>query len=58
MSTPFAGIGVMELLILLGLGSGTGIPLGVPPGPEDPMLAQIAPENCLLLYDLGRDGGG
>lgn len=47
MSISFAGIGVMELLILLVLGSGTGIPLGVPPGPEDPMLARIAPENCL-----------
>ena len=43
------GMSPMELLIVfvLGLG-GTGLPLGLPPGPEDPLLAKIAPEECLL----------
>jgi len=42
-----AGIGVMELLIVMVLGGGVGIPFGIPPGPEDPMLARIAPEKCI-----------
>ncbi|MDG1809859.1 MAG: DUF1559 domain-containing protein [Pirellulaceae bacterium] len=38
----------LALLILFSMGGQTGIPLGMPPGPEDPMMAQFAPENCLL----------
>jgi hypothetical protein len=34
------------LIYLLTLG-GWGLPLGIPPGPEDPVLANVAPENCL-----------
>ena len=25
-----------------------GLPLGIPPGPEDPVLARVAPEECLF----------
>ena len=40
--------GATEAVMLLALlGGGVGIPLGVPPGPEDPVLARIAPEKCL-----------
>jgi len=47
MSVSMAGMGVMELLIVMVLGGGVGIPFGIPPGPEDPMLAKIAPEKCI-----------
>lgn len=36
-----------RVIIILGLG-GAGLPLGVPPGPEDPLLAKVAPEECLF----------
>ena len=39
--------GFMELILLLGLGGG-GLPLGVPPAAEDPMMARVAPEKCLF----------
>jgi hypothetical protein len=42
------GGGIVWLLILLS--GGVGIPLGVPPFPEDPVLAKIAPEECLLYF--------
>ena len=42
------GVGFMELVMLLGLGGGFGLPLGVPPGPEDPLMASVAPEQCLF----------
>ncbi|MHC4401033.1 MAG: DUF1559 domain-containing protein [Planctomycetota bacterium] len=42
-------MGPMELLFLMFLGGGgMGIPLGMPPLPEDPVLAQVAPEECLF----------
>ncbi len=41
------GIGLIEMLMLIGLGGGAGLPLGVPPAPEDPTLARIAPDECL-----------
>ena len=37
-------------LILMFAGSGGGVPLGVPPLPEDPVLAKVAPEECLLYF--------
>jgi len=39
--------GPMELIVLLGLGGG-GIPLGVPPAEEVPLMANVAPEECLF----------
>jgi hypothetical protein len=38
---------VAGLLLSATLG-GMGLPLGVPPGPEDPMLGRVAPEQCLF----------
>ena len=32
----------------LALGGSMGIPMGFPPGPEDPMMARLAPEDCLI----------
>ena len=42
------GLGFVELMIILGLGGGFGLPLGVPPAPEDPLMAKAAPEECLF----------
>jgi len=42
------GVGFMELVMLLGLGGGFGLPLGVPPAPEDPLMANVAPQQCLF----------
>jgi len=40
-------MGFSEMLFLLFLSSGgTGIPLGIPPTEEDPVLAKVAPEEC------------
>ncbi len=41
-----SGLGVLWLMML----TGVGVPLGVPPLPDDPMLARIAPEECLLYF--------
>ncbi|MBN2023722.1 MAG: DUF1559 domain-containing protein [Pirellulales bacterium] len=40
--------GVWELVILLAMGSGAGVPLGIPPGPEDPVMSRVAPEQCVF----------
>jgi hypothetical protein len=37
-------------MMVLALGGGTSVPLGVPPLPEDPVLARIAPEECLAYF--------
>ena len=42
-------VGVMELAILLSV-LGVGAPLGMPPLPEDPYLAAVAPEPCLFYF--------
>ncbi len=43
------GFGFSEILIVLMLfGSQVGMPLGMPPGPDVPHLAAIAPETCLF----------
>jgi len=39
---------VMGLFVMLGLSGGGGLPLGVPPLPEDPVLAKVAPAECLF----------
>jgi len=42
------GMSFAGLVVLFGLGSGMGLPLGIPPGPEDPVLANVAPQECLI----------
>jgi hypothetical protein len=43
-------MGLAELLLISVLltGGQTGLPLGLPPGPEDPLMSRLAPEECLL----------
>ena len=42
------GAGPAELMILLMVLGGFGLPLGVPPEPENPAMAHVAPEKCVL----------
>jgi hypothetical protein len=37
-------------LMMLASGGGVGLPLGIPPLPEDAVLAKVAPEECLLYF--------
>jgi len=48
MSASFA-VGFGQLMLLLALGGGLGLPVAMPPGPEDPALAKAAPEQCLFF---------
>lgn len=41
------GVGISELLLLLFMGGGLGIPVGIPPEKADPLLGKIAPAQCL-----------
>ncbi len=43
-----AGSFAQFLVFWFGLGGGIGVPLGVPPGPEDPMMGQLAPAECIF----------
>jgi len=47
------GIGAIELslffnLLLLGGLGGVGLPQGIPPAPENPLMLNVAPEDCLF----------
>ena len=44
------GVGPMEILItwMSLIPSLWGLPVGIPPAPEDPLMAKIAPEECLF----------
>jgi len=37
--------GIIALLPLLG---GLGLPLGIPPSPEDPLMGRVAPQKCVF----------
>jgi hypothetical protein len=41
------GPGPAELMVLLMFLGGFGLPLGVPPEPENPAMAYVAPEKCV-----------
>jgi hypothetical protein len=41
----------LELVMLLSLGSGLGLPLGIPPAPEEPAISRVAPEECLFYMN-------
>ncbi len=42
--SPFHGL----LMMLIGMIGGVGLPLGMPPLPEDPVAARVAPQECLF----------
>lgn len=39
-------MGLTFYLALIFFGGSMGIPMGMPPGPEDPLMANVAPEEC------------
>jgi len=46
MESVFSQIG--PWIFFLTLGSGMGIPLGIPPAPDDPVMVRLAPEECVF----------
>ncbi len=48
MFAPSPLVSIFPIVLMLLLGGGGGLPLGVPPLPEDPVLARVAPEECLV----------
>jgi len=45
---PAFVMGPIGLIFVLLFGGGMGLPLGIPPEPEDPLMARVAPEECLF----------
>jgi len=41
------GVGFVQMLLIVLLGGGIGVPLGVPPREPDPVLVNLAPPECL-----------
>lgn len=41
-------VGFFEMLIVLVLGGGAGLPVSLPPAEPDPLLQQLAPQECLF----------
>jgi prepilin-type processing-associated H-X9-DG protein len=42
-----AEIGILSMWLMMGFGS-AGLPLGLPPAEQDPLLAAVAPEDCVF----------
>jgi len=40
--------GIYHVLSMFFLGGGVGLPLGIPPAAEDPVMARIAPKECVF----------
>ncbi len=40
--------GVFQILSMVLMGGGVGIPLGIPPAAEDPAMARVAPKECVF----------
>ncbi len=51
---PGFGAGVMELLMVLLMGG--GLPVGMPPLPDDPRMSQVAPEQALVYLSWAGTG--
>ena len=49
-------VSLSVVLAFINLNGFVGLPLGVPPLPEDPRMAQVAPEEC-LYYTTWRAMG-
>ncbi|MGO8691020.1 MAG: DUF1559 domain-containing protein [Thermoguttaceae bacterium] len=48
MFAPSPLVSIFPIVLMLLMGGGGGMPLGVPPLPEDPVLSCVAPEQCLV----------
>jgi hypothetical protein len=40
--------GIFQILSMVLMGGGVGVPLGIPPAAEDPAMARVAPKECLF----------
>jgi hypothetical protein len=40
--------GIFQILSMVFMGGGVGIPLGIPPAAEDPAMARVAPKECVF----------
>lgn len=49
-------IGAIEILMLLMFSGGMGLPSSIPPLPEDPLLARVAPAECLAYIQWSGSG--
>ncbi len=45
--TPFDMTSLLGMIFVALFGTGAGVPLGIPPQEPDPVMANIAPEQCL-----------
>jgi len=54
--SALAGPNPLELVLLILLGGGFGSPAGVPPTAEDPLLAKVAPADCLFYMSWTGTG--
>ena len=52
----FAGPNPLEILLLMLLGGGYGLPSGVPPAAEDSLSQKIAPAECLFYTSWAATG--
>ena len=50
------GPGPLEMFVVMLLGGSVGMPTGIPPGPEDPLAAKIAPSECLFYLSWAAAG--
>lgn len=53
---PIVGPNPLELLLLILLGGGQGLPPGVPPTEEAPLAAKVAPAECLVYMSWAGTG--
>jgi len=51
-----AGPNPLELILLMLLGGGFGMPSGVPPTEEDPLAAKVAPAECIFYASWAGTG--
>jgi hypothetical protein len=42
---------ILAMVVLGAEPGGMGLPFGIPPGPDDPVIARVAPERCLLYVN-------
>jgi hypothetical protein len=42
------GLGATEATLMVMMLGGFGLPLGLPPLPENPAMQHVAPDNCVL----------
>ena len=54
--TPMAGPNPFEMLLMMLLGGGFGMPSGVPPTQEDNLSKNVAPADCLFYASWAGTG--